>query len=169
MDAPSYPYLFICGSIAICAMILPGISGAMISIVLGVYFYMMKIPLDLLHGNNVARGLASIAVFGAGCVISLILFSKLLRWLLSHYSPQTMAVLCGFMFGALRNLWPFQEFLGKHQFELVMPVAVDGRVVAVVAVGLVAFILVLIVDRCARRREHAILPTTTRKLATKRH
>lgn len=163
--APSYPYLFLCGSIAICAMILPGISGAMISLVLGVYVFMTRIPRDLLHGENVASGLTSLVVFGSGCAISLILFSKLLRWLLNKHASKTMAVLCGLMFGALPKLWPFQtEIDAKHHtYEPFMPQVIEGGVIAVMAVALFATLLVLAVDRVANRRT---IPLTEKRHKT---
>ena len=87
----------------------------------------------------------------------MILFSKFLRWLLARFHAGTMAVLCGFMIGALPKLWPFQMDLTpeiekfKHkQFQPIFPDAIDGLVVAVCAVALAAVGAVLFVDWYAR-------------------
>ncbi len=156
--APTHAYVFFCGCVAICAMILPGISGAMILLVLGVYEHLTEIPRNLLAGRHVVDGLVTIAVFGAGCLISLVLFSKLLRWLLTRHHATTMALLCGFMFGALRKLWPFQvdltpevEKFKEKTFEAVLPQQMDAEVFAVCAAALIAAGLVFAVDRWIRR------------------
>ncbi len=160
--APSYGYVFFCACIAICAMILPGISGAMILLVLGIYEHLTRIPHNLLHGEKVGEGLLTIAVFGAGCVISLVLFSKLLRWLLTTHHATTMSLLCGFMFGALRKLWPFQNDLTpeiadikEKTFQVFMPQQIDGQVIAVCAAAVIAAGLVIAVDRWIRRSPRA--------------
>lgn len=156
---PSYAYVFLCGCIAICAMILPGISGAMILLLMGIYIHLTEIPRNLLHGEHVAQGITTSIVFVAGAAISLVLFSKLLRWLLQHHHELTMSVLCGFMVGALPKLWPFQADLTpemhefKHkQFEMVLPDAVDGRVCLVLGIILCAAAMVVVVERWSQRR-----------------
>jgi putative membrane protein len=109
-DTPAGPvYLFLCGMIAISAMILPGISGAFIMLLLGVYEQITGVLKDLPKGNLSVEGLLVIASFAAGCVVGILSFSKILRWLFSHYHDVTMALLCGFMIGSLRKLWPFNE------------------------------------------------------------
>ena len=125
---PSLGYIFLCASIAICAMILPGISGAMVLLLLGVYEYLTHIPSDILDGKHVGHGLLTITVFAAGCAVSLICFSKLLRWLLKRHHSLTMAMLCGLLFGGLRKLWPFQvdltpevESFKRKSFEVRWP------------------------------------------------
>ena len=154
---PGYGYVFVCGGIAICAMILPGISGAMILLVLGIYVHLTEIPHNLLAGEHVGESLLTLVVFGAGCAISLIMFSKFLRWLLNRHHAPTMAVLCGFMIGALRKLWPFQQDLTpevekfKHKrFELVWPDSFDSQVAGVLVAGAIAMAVVFIVDRQVR-------------------
>lgn len=156
---PSYVYLFISGCVAICAMILPGISGAMILLLLGVYAHLTEIPHHLLHGEHVVESLLRLGVFGTGCAISLVAFSKFLRWLLEHYHEQTMAALCGFMFGALRKLWPFQEDLTpeiesikEKQFAAIWPDVWDGQVTAVLVTAVIAGALVLVIERWTRQQ-----------------
>ncbi len=155
---PTYGYIFLCGCIAICAMILPGISGAMILVILGVYLHLTEIPKNLLHGELVVEGLITIAVFVIGAAVSLVTFSKFLRWLLKHFHTPTMAVLCGFMIGALPKLWPFQQMQPgatsiKHaRFEPYVPDQINSQVLIVATIFLAAAILVVVVERLANRR-----------------
>jgi len=162
---PSLLWYFVCGSIAICAMILPGISGAMILLVLGVYIHLTEIPHQLLAGEQLGHNLLVLIVFGSGCAISLVLFSKVLRWLLVNFHSPTMALLCGFMFGALRKLWPFQHDLTpevekyKYKvFEAVWPDTWNAQVVAVIAACAVAAVAVLVVDVVVRRSRTSLRP-----------
>jgi putative membrane protein len=97
-------YIFIAGAIAICAMILPGISGAFILLILGAY----KIIIDAIHD----RDLKLIAFFGLGCVVGLLSFSRVLKWLLSNKRTQTLAVLTGFLLGSLNKIWPWKNKIG---------------------------------------------------------
>ncbi|REJ69287.1 MAG: DUF368 domain-containing protein [Planctomycetota bacterium] len=110
-----FGYLFLCGMIAICAMILPGISGSFIMVLLGVYKIITGAISDTQtavrgfdFGPELLGNLATLAVFAAGCAIGILAFSKILNWLLKHYHTPTLALLCGFMIGSLRALWPFQ-------------------------------------------------------------
>ncbi|NNJ27645.1 DUF368 domain-containing protein [Alienimonas chondri] len=100
-------YLFFCGAIAICAMILPGVSGAFLLLVLGAYHHVSgwsgRLKSFDVDGPMLLEGIC----FGAGLVVGLALFSKLLRWLLTRHGPATLATLTGAMLGSLRQLWPF--------------------------------------------------------------
>lgn len=154
---PSYVYVFVCGTVAICAMILPGISGALILLVLGIYGHLTEVPHNLLHGEHVGKSVLMTLVFGCGCLTGLIGFSKVLRWLLEHHHATTMALLCGFMVGALRKLWPFQEDMTpdipkfkEKLFEVRWPEQIDGTVIAVTFAAFLAAGLVLAVHRIAR-------------------
>ncbi|MDP6922910.1 MAG: DUF368 domain-containing protein, partial [Lutibacter sp.] len=88
-------FLFLAGSIAICAMILPGISGSFILVLLGAY----KPVLEAVHTRNIPN----ILFFMTGAVIGLLTFSKLLKWLFVRYKDQTLAVLTGFILGSLNK------------------------------------------------------------------
>lgn len=149
-------YVFVCGVIGICAMILPGISGAFLLLILGKYEDITGIIKDTLKLHITMDNVVTVAVFAAGCAIGLISFSKFLRWLLGRHEPQTMAVLCGFMIGSLYKLWPFQRDLSpevdefKHKtFEHLMPadIAVDARLWLTLGIGIGAALLVLVLDR----------------------
>jgi putative membrane protein len=97
----SYLSLFFAGSIALCAMILPGISGSFILVLLGLY------PLFINALVNVE--LDFLLTFVAGGVMGLMLFSRLLSWLLDHYKHAVIATMCGFLIGSLSILWPWKQ------------------------------------------------------------
>ena len=147
-------FVFFCGMVGICAMILPGLSGAYLLYVLGVYTPLTDILKRLPRGDVTGQDAVLVVVFGAGCGLGLLCFSKFLRWLLHHHEAATMAVLCGFMVGALRKIWPFQELLHEHgeharfrEWQLFIPDHIDGNVVACVAVAGLAALLVFAVHR----------------------
>ena len=94
-------FIFLCGAISICAMILPGISGSFILLVMGKYHYIMQ----AITGLN----WPVIIVFGVGCVVGILAFAKLLHWLLARWERQTMLVLLGFVFGSLVRVWPWYD------------------------------------------------------------
>jgi putative membrane protein len=153
---PSYLFLFLCGCLAICAMILPGISGAMILLILGPYEYVLGTIKQLVQFENVGSGILTLAAFGSGCAISLILFSKVLRKLLERFTAQTTALLCGFMFGALLKLWPFQNKIGDHEeYEPFMPQTFDSSVWAAIGIAMAAMAFVFMVDRLSRNHENS--------------
>lgn len=113
-------YVFFCGVIAICAMILPGISGAFILVLLGKYRDILGIVKETIHLRFTSDGLAVVAVFSLGCLIGLLSFARLLKWLLSKHGAPTMAALCGFMIGSLYKLWPFERYsppVGAVEFD----------------------------------------------------
>jgi putative membrane protein len=103
------PFIFLCGAIAICAMILPGISGSFILVLLGKYHFILDAVgrLDILV----------LSVFTAGTATGIMLFVRLLNWLLKHYYQITMAALTGLMIGSLRKIWPWKSMTG---------IAIDG-------------------------------------------
>jgi putative membrane protein len=112
------PYFFLCGVLGICAMILPGISGAYILWMLGAYVSVTGMLKSLLHLEVSPHQLGLLASFVAGCAVGLLGFSKLLQWLLRAAHRPTMAVLCGFMLGSLRKMWPFQRDVTPWETEL---------------------------------------------------
>lgn len=97
----NYLSLFLAGSIALCAMILPGISGSFILVLLGLY------PVFINALVNVE--LDFLLTFAAGGVIGLMLFSRLLSWLLDHHKNAVIATMCGFLIGSLSILWPWKQ------------------------------------------------------------
>ena len=94
-------FLFIAGAIAICAMILPGISGSFILVILGAY----KTLSDAIDDWDFKK----IAIFAFGAIVGLLSFSKVLKWLFKHYHNLTLALLTGFIFGSLNKVWPWKK------------------------------------------------------------
>ena len=103
-------FVMLSGAIAICAMILPGISGAFILLLLGKYQYIMHAVGEF--------NIPVIVVFVIGAAAGIISFSHLLSWLLKHWHDVTVAVLMGFMVGSLNKVWPWKEtvetYLDSH-------------------------------------------------------
>lgn len=100
-EETSLAYLFLCGALAICAMILPGISGAFILVLLGAY-------------ENISTAVSefdftTVAVVGSGAIVGLLSFSKLLKWLFNNYKNLVLAILTGFIAGSLNKIWPWKE------------------------------------------------------------
>jgi putative membrane protein len=102
----NYLFIFLSGVIAICAMILPGISGSFILLILGKYEFIIESVKDM--------NLLVIAVFGIGCVVGLLSFSRLVSWLLHKYHDLTVALLAGFMLGSLNKIWPWKEVISTR-------------------------------------------------------
>lgn len=102
---------FICisGAIAICAMILPGISGSFILLILGKYEYMMGIIADIVSGKGELMDFMTVLVFAVGAIIGIIAFSKFLHWLLDRYHRPTLLILAGFIIGSLVKVWPWSN------------------------------------------------------------
>lgn len=96
-------FLFFAGALAICAMILPGISGSFILVILGAY----KTLSDAIHDYDIKR----FALFAVGALAGLLSFSRVLKWLFNNYKNTTLAALTGFIFGSLNKIWPWKETL----------------------------------------------------------
>ena len=102
-------FIFLSGAIAICAMILPGISGSFILLILGKYQYIMGCISDLVAGVDFARNLLIMGVFLIGAVVGILGFSKLLHWLLARWHKETLIILAGFIIGSLVKVWPWSN------------------------------------------------------------
>ena len=100
-------FIFLSGAIAICAMILPGISGSFILLILGKYKFIMGAITGLTSGAAVGESMVILSVFAVGAVCGLLSFSKFLHWLLGRYHKQTLLVLAGFIIGSLVKVWPW--------------------------------------------------------------
>jgi putative membrane protein len=98
---PTIPYVFVSGAIAICAMILPGISGSYLLVILGKYHQILEAV------NN--RDFVTLSVFVAGIATGVLSFVRIVSWLLHHYRRTTLVALTGIMAGALRTVWPWKE------------------------------------------------------------
>lgn len=135
---PALWVFFGAGAIAICAMILPGISGSFILILLGMY----APTLDAVKN----RDIVVVLVFGVGTVVGLALFSQFLQWALTKHHDVVLAGLIGLMGGSLRILWPWP--LGVDSTELGVP-ASDVALAIALAVG--GFVFVVLIARLAAR------------------
>ena len=110
-------FIFLSGAIAICAMILPGISGSFILLILGKYQFIMGCISDLTSGVDFGRNLLILSIFLVGAVIGILSFSKFLHWLLARWQKETMLVLAGFIIGSLVKVWPWSNTEALAQSE----------------------------------------------------
>lgn len=94
-------FIAVCGAIAICTMILPGISGSFILVLLGKYEYIMEAVSEF--------NIPVLLVFAIGCLVGIVAFSKFLHWLIGRFEKQTLLVLIGFTIGALVKVWPWAD------------------------------------------------------------
>lgn len=102
----AYWFIFLSGAIAICAMILPGISGSFLLVLLAKYEFILNAVKEL--------RMDVIAVFGAGCVVGILSFSRVLNWALKKYHNATIALLTGFMVGSLNKVWPWKQTIETY-------------------------------------------------------
>ena len=102
-------FIFLSGALAICAMILPGISGSFILLILGKYEYVLGAISGLVAGVDPGRNLLILGVFGIGAIIGILSFSRFLHWLLARWQKETMIVLAGFIIGSLVKIWPWSN------------------------------------------------------------
>ncbi len=126
------------GALAICAMILPGISGSFILVMIGMYTEIIGAVND--------RNLAVLAATGIGCIIGLAAFSTLLNWLLEHHHDVVIAAMVGLMLGSVRVLWPWPN--GTSTTSLAAP---QDDVIVPFALMIVAAAVVVFVERISSR------------------
>lgn len=140
-------FIFLSGAVAICAMILPGISGAFILVLLGKYKYVI--------GALLALDIPVILVFMLGAAVGIIAFSNVLRWLLDHYHDLTVALLLGFMLGALRKIWPWKVYEPISEAFTretnIMPSGLTPDVLAAIGLMVLGVALVFFVEAYAAR------------------
>lgn len=131
-------FIFLSGAIAICAMILPGISGSFILLILGKYQYILGAVSDLVAGQNVVGNLLIIGVFAIGAIVGILSFSKLLHWLLSRWRKQVLIILAGFIIGSLVKIWPWSNPEAIAQAELTGSLHIGSAII----IALIGFSLV---------------------------
>lgn len=150
-------FLIISGALAICAMILPGISGAFILVLLGKYQFV----LDAVN----QRDIVSLALVAGGAAVGIISFAQILGWLFKRYHNATVAALTGLMLGSLRKIWPWkitvESMLDRHGKEIpllqhnVLPQALSNEVIMAIALAVIGAVAVLLLDRLARHPQGA--------------
>lgn len=149
------PFIFLSGAIAICAMILPGISGSFILVLLGKYQFIFSAIKDF--------SLSIVGTFLAGCVIGLLSFSHLINWLLKKYHNLTIAFLTGVMLGSLWKVWPWkitlETYIDRHGVEKplvqqnVLPwdfaaqTQQDSYVLGAMGLAILGFLLVYLLEK----------------------
>ena len=131
-------FIFLSGAIAICAMILPGISGSFILLILGKYQYILGAVSDLVAGQNVVGNLLIIGAFAIGAVVGILSFSKFLHWLLSRWHKQVLIILAGFIIGSLVKIWPWNNPEAIAQTELTGSLHIGSAII----IALIGFSLV---------------------------
>jgi putative membrane protein len=150
--------IFFAGMLAICAMILPGISGSFILLLLGLYSSVLGAVKNL--------ELMVISVFALGCISGLLCFSNILTWLFKHYRDLTMALLTGFLVGSLNKVWPWKEVLTTRINSKGLEVAdsqrnilpnsfesltgLDAQLLTVVSLSVAGIVLVLLIEKINR-------------------
>jgi len=147
-ETPHTPLLlFLSGAIAICAMILPGISGAFILVLLGKYTYVL--------GAVKNFDFLTIGLVGVGAVVGLLAFVRLLRWMLNKNHDLVVSILLGFMLGSLRKVWPWkvlepisETFIKETNF---IPAAFNGEVAFAILLMALGVVLVLAMEYLANR------------------
>lgn len=150
-------FLFVAGAIAICAMILPGISGSFILIVLGAY----KTLSDAIHDIHIKK----IILFIAGAAIGLLSFSHVLKWLFKNYHNITLALLTGFIIGSLDKVWPWKKTITWYTDskglaspllqESISPFNFDGDSKLLLAIILIilGFLTIFILEKVGSKKE----------------
>ena len=153
VSTPNDPwFLFLSGAIAICAMILPGISGSFILVLLGKYLYVLEAV------NN--RDFLVLFLVASGACVGIVAFSRLLGWLLNNYHDLMVALLTGLMLGSLRKVWPWKEtiesrIVGEKVIPIVqsnvLPEGFGGQVVSALCLMVMGLLTVLLLDRMGRK------------------
>lgn len=148
-------FLFLAAALAICAMILPGISGAFILVLLGAYKPVLAAV------NN--KDITSIAIVFAGAIVGLLSFSRVLKWLFTNYKNYTLAVLTGFIIGSLNKIWPWKETLtwrtNSHGVEVpfnqqsVSPFNFENNQLLMASIlAIIGFGLILLLEKLAVKK-----------------
>ena len=141
-------FIFLCGAIAICAMILPGISGSFILVLLGKYFYVMEAVKTL--------DLVVLGVFAFGAAVGITSFSRVLSYALKNFRNITLSVLSGFMLGSLNKVWPWKEVeklvSDGHEVMIEHNIAPNTEVAEAVVLMLIGFILVYVLEKISAKK-----------------
>lgn len=155
VQTPDSPwFVFICGVVAISAMILPGISGSFILVLLGKYEYILAALND--------GDLFTMVVFTSGAAVGILSVARVLAWIFKRFHDVTVAALTGLMAGSLRKVWPWKsevslpaELYGAGAPPMqnnVLPRTIDGDVAAAAGLALAGFAIVVVLDRLSDKR-----------------
>ena len=170
-DTESIWFLFFAGFIAIIAMILPGISGAFILLLIGGYTIVIGAinqfieALSTFSLSALGNALLKIGVFAAGAIAGLKVFSGILNWMFANHKNTTLAVLTGFMIGALNKIWPWKEVLqyrkNSHGEEIpfiersILPGGyhADPKIMAALFCMLAGFMIIFLLEFVANKKK----------------
>lgn len=159
-------FVFLCGMIAIMAMILPGISGSFLLLIFGKYEFITGAIKNSVKSPNLAD-LTTLVVFGCGAVIGLLGFSRILNHLLKRYYSTTMCFLTGVLIGSLQRIWPWREVLETREVRgkikviddrLILPPEMNTEVITAIVLILVGFCGVLFLESRAGHKQHGDTP-----------
>lgn len=148
-------FIFLSGAIAICAMILPGISGSFILLILGKYEFMLSTLTKILSGEGVLLDFAVVLVFILGALVGILAFSKFLHWLLARYHRSTLLVLVGFIIGSLVKVWPWSDMETVREAQLLREgtlLEIDMQIPWAIVWALVGAALVTFLEIMAHRK-----------------
>lgn len=141
-------FIFLCGAIAICAMILPGISGSFILVLLGKYLYIMEAVKTF--------DLVVLGVFAVGAALGITSFSRVLSYALKNFRNITLSVLSGFMLGSLNKVWPWKatETIVADGFEFVKEhnIAPNTEVAEGIVLMILGFLLVYVLEKISAKK-----------------
>jgi len=161
---PSLLNIFLSGAVAICAMVLPGLSGSFILVMLGTYSFILLAIKDL--------NLTVLLVFSSGCLVGLLSIANILVWTFARYQSATLAILTGLMIGALNKVWPWKEVLqyrlNSHgqkvalieqnvlpsTYETITSLPSQLPIALICALGAILF--VVLVSKAARKSEQGL-------------
>ncbi len=148
-------FMFIAGALAICAMILPGISGSFILVLLGAY----RPVLDALHNKD----FKTIIFLIVGAIVGLLSFSRLLKWMFDYHKNTTLAVLTGFLIGSLNKIWPWKKVLEKEiingKSKIISEISVspfhyqgNNQILLAFLLAFCGFVLILALEKIAQTK-----------------
>lgn len=150
----SLPFIFLSGAIAICAMVLPGISGSFILVLMGSY----KIVLEAVNDKN----LGVVLTFALGAIFGILSFARVLKWMFTNYKNATLSVLTGFILGSLNKIWPWKNIteiiqIGKKEIiidENISPFAFEGdsQISFAIIAAIIGFSLIFILEKTASKK-----------------
>ena len=154
MPQPALWFIFFAGAVAICAMILPGISGSYILLIFGVYFFVLNALKGLLvllaKGTLPVNHIIYISVFITALVVGILSFARVLSFLLHRFTAPTLGALVGLMLGCLRGIWPFQQTI-QGVTRNVSPITQPAEIPGVLAATLAGFGVVVVLTVVGQR------------------
>lgn len=154
-------FVFVSGTIAISALMLPGVSGSFILVLLGMYAYVLGAVKQFLSQLDMASGVV-VVTFALGCLVGLATFSRILTWTFKHHYHIAMAGLTGFLIGSLNKIWPWKEVVSwradSHGEQValleksILPAQYEGdpMVLGCIALAIAGFVTVVLMEKLGK-------------------